>query len=291
MKKKTLYPLIVLCALIVATVVNIGMSYFNSVAMRERRMQGNISHAMISEMTQEETINIFMQIRALSYVRTIAGYLHIANVISDNETNLVLAYVGEYDWDNVFAPTFSNVVGNFPIQANEIMTSRHTLELLGITNPQIGMEVPLSYRLFNTGAVSESVFILSGFYTDYIHLTGQDKTQIIFSTEAFNINAMGRVDRDLLSREKNIFFVVFSDTENINGNIERLRRDFGLTENQITVSPAFNNDYDFGSGRLFVFSFSIPIYTIATVFVVIFIIGNEVIHAKKAQGRAKRNEK
>ena len=114
--------------------------------------------------------------------------------------------------------------------------------MLGITNPQIGMELPLSYSLFNAGAVSESVFVLSGFYTDYIHLTGQNKTQIIFSTEAFNISAMGRVDRDLLSREKNKFFVVFTDTENISGNIERLRRDFGLTENQITVSPAFNDE-------------------------------------------------
>ena len=304
--KKTLYPLIVLCVLIVATVVNIGMSYFNSVAMREKRMQGNISHAMISEMTQEETINIFMQIRALNYVRTIAGYLHIANVLSDTETSLVLAYVGEYDWDNVFAPTFTNVVGNFPSQANEIMTSRHTIELLGIANPQIGMKVPLSYRLFHSDTTTESVFILSGFYTDYIHLTGQDKTQIIFSTEAFNISAMGRVDRDLLSREKNVFFVVFADTENISGNIERLRRDFGLTENQITASPAFNDDYDFGSERLFIFSFSIPLYFITAVFVVILIIGNEVISAKKARGlvvpltrncspmqpgRAKRNEK
>ena len=67
MKKIIFYPFIALCVLIIATVVNIGMSYFNSVAMRERRMQGNMSHAMISDTSLEEMFAIQQRIDTLDY--------------------------------------------------------------------------------------------------------------------------------------------------------------------------------------------------------------------------------
>jgi putative ABC transport system permease protein len=277
MKKKFFYLLTALFIFVIVTIVNVGMSYFDSMALRERRIQGNMSHAMISDTTIDEMFAIQQQIDTLEYVKSSAMYFHAANVINELELNVVLACVG-WGWQDVFVPAFNNLTGNYPRQANEIMTSHNTLELMGIANPEIGMEIILSYSLLNTGEITEATFVLSGFFTDY---TYQNGANIIFCSLTFYEQTMLSIDRALHTHERNIMFVVFTNTANISGYIERLRHDFNLTENQVNISQAFDENTDFGNERLFVMSVTLEIYIVSGIFVLILIVITEIISAKK----------
>ena len=291
MKKKILYPLIILCALIVATIVNIGMSIVESNDLRDRRVQGDMSHAVISNTTAQEMYEITQRVNALGYVRYSAFYFHTAYVVSDIEANISLAHIGfGWDWENVFAPALTRITGNFPRQANEIMASRRTLELLGIPNPAIGMEITLAYSPFNSIDINENVFILSGFYTDFAHSEEQNNPYIILTSFEFHHSAEQDADGIGNTPEKNRVYVVFTDTENINGNVERLRQAFSLTESQVSISPAFNENYDFGNGWSFVFSPFAEIYVMSAVLAVLFIVIYEIVSAKKRR-RIANNEK
>lgn len=291
-KRKIIYPLLV----VIFSIAVVGAAVFESVSMRDRRLQGNMSHAVISDMTSNQLHDAMMRIYSIGNVRRSTLHSHIADVVFEGEARFVLANAGVTEvgwWQNMFADTFRRITGSYPSQANEIMASRHTLELLGITNPYIGMEIILTYSLFNTGEISDTAFVLSGYYTDFIHLATQDKTPTIFSSHAFLEKASATVDRDFHSPERDMLFVVFTDTENISANVERLRQGLNLTENQVRLSPAFDENQDLGNARIFVFSLSmraLEIIIIAAAIVVLLVITIEIISAKKRR-RIANNEK
>ena len=69
-------------------------------------------------------------------------------------------------WEKLLRPAYTEIHGNYPEQEQEIMLSVRALKELGITAPEVGMEIPLrvSYSLFQS---SEETFLLSGWFTDY----------------------------------------------------------------------------------------------------------------------------
>lgn len=69
-------------------------------------------------------------------------------------------------WEKLLRPAYTEIRGNYPEQEQEIMLSVRALKALGITDPEVGMEIPLrvSYSLFQS---SEETFLLSGWFTDY----------------------------------------------------------------------------------------------------------------------------
>ena len=68
-------------------------------------------------------------------------------------------------WEKLLRPAYTEIRGNYPEQEQEIMLSVRALKALGITDPEVGMEIPLrvSYSLFQS---SEETFLLSGWFTD-----------------------------------------------------------------------------------------------------------------------------
>ena len=69
-------------------------------------------------------------------------------------------------WEKLLRPAYTEVHGNYPEQAQEIMLSGRALKTLGITDPEEGMEISLRvyYGLFQS---SEETFRLSGWFTDH----------------------------------------------------------------------------------------------------------------------------
>ena len=83
-------------------------------------------------------------------------------------------------------PTISDVVGNYPVTENEVMIPTWILERLGITNPQEGMSISLSYHLDDDDSIKTQEFILAGYYTDYSQVRTNDKGSIYVSEEFKN---------------------------------------------------------------------------------------------------------
>lgn len=75
-------------------------------------------------------------------------------------------------WEKMMKPAYDHVVGTYPKSENDIMLSRSLLDQLGISNPEIGMKIPVQILFknwsVNGGEDLTEDFILSGYYTDYI---------------------------------------------------------------------------------------------------------------------------
>ena len=58
---------------------------------------------------------------------------------------LFLHFFDKTDWEQFRAPANTDIMGHYPQAEDEIMASRGALDLLGIHEPVVGMEIPLSY--------------------------------------------------------------------------------------------------------------------------------------------------
>ena len=170
---------IFLTAFMLTSVFSIGMSYYDTIAMREKRMQGSLSQMAFTSPTEEQ----------LSKVYTI-DYIDIvgigASVATTNDVSGLpecpIYYIDLTQWEEMFCPTYANIVGNYPEKENEIMLSRYILDALGIENAEIGMTIPLSFGV-DDKTVTEN-FVLSCIYTEYSH--GCPDSDIgIYCSEAF----------------------------------------------------------------------------------------------------------
>ena len=61
---------------------------------------------------------------------------------------LGIVWIDDTEWEHHRLPTISGVVGNYPSSKNEIMLPTWVLEQMGISDPQIGMEIVLSYQIW-----------------------------------------------------------------------------------------------------------------------------------------------
>ena len=76
----------------------------------------------------------------------------------------------ETGFQEILSPAYTQIVGSYPEQENDIMLSAKTLEYLGISEPQIGMELDLDFYwndIFHSDGTGEQTFCLSGYFTDY----------------------------------------------------------------------------------------------------------------------------
>ncbi|BCJ98619.1 ABC transporter permease [Anaerocolumna chitinilytica] len=225
---------ITLTTFMIASVFSIGVSYYDSINMHEKRMQGSISQMAFSNPTSEQLEKIY----SLDYVKTIGLGAYVAQTKDIPKLDeLNIAYVDKTQWKKIFSPTFTNIIGHYAEQENEIMLSRYILNAMGINEPKIGMKIPISFIINGTNEVKTETFTLSCIYTEYAH-SRQNGFVAIYSSYAF------AKKYDKISTNSTMVNIIFKDSKNINKNIERLKNDLAFTNNQnYTESPAFTNTY------------------------------------------------
>ena len=223
---------IILTTFMIASVFSIGVSYYESINMHEKHMQGSVSHMAFSSPTQEQYFKLY----SLDYVKTIGLGVLVAQTDDVPELpGLDITYVDKTQWEEMLCPAFTNIIGRYPEHENEIMLSRHILGAMGISEPEVGMEIPLSYTINETNEVKTETFKLSCIYTEYSHIT---QNSLIFTSPAFALNS-GK-----LMHENMIVNIIFKNSNLVSENIEILKNDLAFAENQeYTQSPAFNNNY------------------------------------------------
>ena len=98
--------------------------------------------------------------------------------IRDTGFDVVFGYTEEYScevmdkatWGIMQKPAYSHIHGTYPEEKDEIMLSMRALNGMGITDPEVGMEIHDRIQLAD-GNEMEGTFRLSGFYTEYMDPT------------------------------------------------------------------------------------------------------------------------
>lgn len=164
---------IFLTTLLVTVVLGVGISYYQALSQRQLRMEGMDFDVILPEPTEEQV----EKVRSLDQVVS-AGLMVKCAIVQQYEDleldKLQLWWMDETCWEQQFIPALEFYEGSYPKERNEIMLSTYVLSQLGITEPQVGMTLPLTYYILAEGANQEDTvtedFVLSGYYRDYTSL-------------------------------------------------------------------------------------------------------------------------
>lgn len=156
---------IILTTFMITTVFSLGINYMENMELMQVRTEGTSADVSLALPTTEQE----QQIKSLDYVKTIGTQYMVGSVAEKNdegrELSIVLQYYDTTEWESHYQDAISNINGFYPTQENEIMLSEDALEQLGIENPTLNMEIPLSY--YDKNGQQERTFTLSGWFHSY----------------------------------------------------------------------------------------------------------------------------
>lgn len=159
---------------LLCTVISVGLSYWDTVSLRQQRMQGINYDIELTEPRDDQVSTI----RKMDNVRYagLSVKCGIASKYQDKELDKLKFYwLDDTCWKQQTIPALDYYEGNYPAKENEIMLSQSALRSMGIENPKVGMELPFIYQTLAENSENNDTaktFILSGWFLDY---TGVDK--------------------------------------------------------------------------------------------------------------------
>lgn len=237
-KRRNIFIIIAisLTTFMLASVFSIGISYYDSIKIHEKRMQGSISQIAFSHPTEEQ----LSKIHTLDYVKTIGIGASVGQASNIGELGEIpLSYVDKTQWNDMFCPTFTNIEGHFPKDRNEIMLSRYILDALGIKGAKIGMKIPITITVNGSSKPIKINFILSCIYTEYIHSRPGGDLEIYCSSELAD-------EYGALANENLTVNVIFTNNNTVNKNMKKLKNDLSFSEEQQYIQSSVS-DTNFGS--------------------------------------------
>lgn len=160
---------IFLTAFLIAIVLALGVSYWNTISERQLRMQGMDYDIELSE-PREDQVKKIGSMDKVEY----AGVAVKCAVLEQYRDKVLdktkLYWLDETCWEKQTIPALESYEGTYPQSESEIMLSRNTLKAMGVQDPEIGMKLPVTYFTLKEGSDEESLekeFILCGWYVDY----------------------------------------------------------------------------------------------------------------------------
>ena len=172
---------IVLTTFMITTVFSLGINYMENMKLMQVRTAGTTANASLAMPTEKQE----QQIKNLEYVKTVGTQYMVGSVAEKNDEgrdlSIALSYYDPTEWEKHYKETIKDIEGKYPSDENEIMLSEDALSQLGMKEPKLNMEIPLSY--YDKNGQQEKNFTLSGWFHSY---TG---TGMGFVSEAYCKNA------------------------------------------------------------------------------------------------------
>lgn len=170
-KKRNLLTVfaIILTTFLIAVVMAIGVSYWNTITERQIRMEGMDYDIELSEPKEDQV----EKIRSMDNVECagIAVKCAVLEQYQDKSLDKIRVYwLDETCWKKQTIPALESYEGSYPQNENEIMLGMNALKAMGIQNPEIGMKLRVTYSTLaddTNEELLENEFVLSGWYTDY----------------------------------------------------------------------------------------------------------------------------
>lgn len=214
---------LVLTAFMITSVFSLGCSYFETFQLQQIRSMGTTADVAITNITKSQA----EEIERSDLVTTVGISQRLGSVDTTmmDDALLGLSWINQTEWEQHRVPTISNVYGNYPQASNEVMLPTWALNEMKISNPQIGMEITLSYQLGNNYQYLTESFLLSGYYTDYSTSRVGNRGSVYVS-EAFAVQT-GLSFSDITSG-----MISFSKNDDIERSCEKLKKEIAFTEGQ-----------------------------------------------------------
>ena len=224
-RQRNLFAIIALAltSFMIAATFSIGFSYFETYQMQQTRLMGTTANVGITNVTDVQ----LAEIKRSSLVFDVGIQQRLGSVDTEQLQNarLGIVWINDTEWEAHRLPTISGVVGNYPLNKNEIMLPTWVLGQMDVSEPQIGMEIALSYQIGNCYNYITDTFLLSGYYTDYISTRTNNRGYVYVST-AFKDSLNVSLDNSVTA------MIRFQDNNDVDKNCERLQRKIDFTENQ-----------------------------------------------------------
>ena len=156
---------VALTTFMITTIFSLGINYKENMDLTSVRTSGTNANVSLAMPTNEQE----KEIRDLDYVKTVGTQYMIGSVAGKNEADRDLAIAMQYydntEWEKHYKEAISNIKGEYPKKENEIMLSEDALSQLGIKEPKLDMEIPLSY--VSKDGEQKDTFTLSGWFRSY----------------------------------------------------------------------------------------------------------------------------
>lgn len=159
---------IVLTTFLITTIWCLGGSYYKMLERRNVTTAGILHDVGLPEPTEEQ-VKKAQEIPEIVH----AGLSVKCAVIEDYKgkfQEVRLFWADEICWNEQYVPAFEFMEGTYPQKENEIVLSTKSLSDMGIENPEIGMELPVTLSALGENAKlndHQMTFILSGYYREY----------------------------------------------------------------------------------------------------------------------------
>lgn len=212
-----------LTAFMITSVFSLGCSYFETFQMQQTRSMGTTADVAITNLTETQ----IEELKHSDLVTTVGISQRLGSVdTSDKGDSLLgISWIDDTEWKQHRVPTISDVYGDYPQAENEVMLPAWALNEMGISNPQIGMNITLSYQLGNNYQYITDEFQLSGYYTDYtvsrVGNRGSVYVSQIFAEQS------GLTFSDITSG-----MISFSSDDDVERSCEKLKDEIAFTEGQ-----------------------------------------------------------
>ncbi len=212
-----------LTSFMIAATFSIGFSYFETYQMQQIRLMGTTADVGITNPTEDQ----LAEITRSSLVLDVGIQQRLGSVDTEQLQNarLGIVWINDTEWEAHRLPTISGVVGNYPSNKSDVMLPTWALEQMGISEPQIGMEIVLSYQIGEDYDYITDTFFLSGYYTDYIS-TRTNNRGYVYVSAAFRDSINGLQDNSVTA------MIRFQGNDDVDRNCERLQRKIDFTEKQ-----------------------------------------------------------
>lgn len=212
-----------LTSFMIAATFSIGFSYFETYQMQQIRLMGTTADVGITNPTEDQ----LAEITRSGLVLDVGIQQRLGSVGTEQLQNarLGVVWINDLEWEAHRLPTISGVVGNYPSNKSDVMLPTWVLEQMGISEPQIGMEIVLSYQIGDNFDYITDTFFLSGYYTDYISTRTNNRGYVYVST-AFRDSINGLQDNSVTA------MIRFEDNDDVEKSCEKLQRKIDFTEKQ-----------------------------------------------------------
>lgn len=118
------------------------------------------------------------EIKKLNYIRNIGSVNKIGMWMNNSQEIAQIEICDEKTFCDFFMPAYTNIVGKFPENKDEIMLPVSILKKIGIDNPYIGMniQVPILWNDWtkNEEETTSYTMYLSGYFTEYLDKSAQE---------------------------------------------------------------------------------------------------------------------
>ena len=133
--------------------------------MQQIRAMGTTADVAITSLSEEQ----YEELSRSSLVSVVGVSQRLGSIDTSgmDDALLSITWIDETEWQEHRVPTISDIHGDYPQAKNEIMLPTWALRAMGIDDPQIGMNISLSYQLGTDYQYISDEFVLSGYYTDY----------------------------------------------------------------------------------------------------------------------------